>query len=499
MTFVGSWVRGFVGSWVRGFAVTLVCLTLGSCTSNIVSPQSSTSVPVQQTYDSSELLTMDEQYMKLNEALPTFSGIHVNEKDELVVDVLADAAIKNQQGLATQGLLDDNVTAEEARTAILNVLGTELLTELPEADSLDSLEQELRVQASSTQERPVVVMESGTYTFSQLMSWRIQIQELGLQYAVEFDTDEVDNVVYVGVEEEKDVEKLEKKIERLQIPQDALRISVAGAFYHLVGEVPDSSDESPLSATASSKYIYNWVRKIPGGVVTRFNGGKNACTIGFNVTRNGVKGFITAGHCTTNEGETNFDKYWQKFETVPEQFVATERVDPPYEPCNFLRLFRCRNTDSLFARYNSDKIAETETTLPDVGPASKDFDFTRRIPVSSAIVRTTPVGAVYSSMGLTTGFKNVKVEETCVNTGPTLFTSKFKYYCTTLARPTQGYGLPDQGDSGGPVYSLYRNSSGVAVVVRPVGIVSGINFGRLVFSNIADIEKDLGGRWRFSY
>src|SRR5688572_24984507 len=90
------------------------------------------------------------------------------------------------------------------------------------------------------------------------------------------------------------------------------------------------------------------VRPVEAGYQIRFS--QYVCSLGFNAIRNNVLGFVTASHCSTQQGSVDGTQYYQPLNQVSGELIGTETVDPPYvrngKGCPKGRV--CRYSDSNF-------------------------------------------------------------------------------------------------------------------------------------------------------
>ena len=150
--------------------------------------------------------------------------------------------------------------------------------------------------------------------------------------AVFVDADEAGNRVHIGVEHAAAASRVRSVLARLGIPAAAADVEIVAPFRRV----------ATLRGT---------VRPVVAGVQINFPG--FLCSLGFNATRQGVAGFVTASHCTNTQGGVESTPYWQPLQTTKPVQIATETVDPAYKTtlagCPSGR--RCRRSDAAFAKY----------------------------------------------------------------------------------------------------------------------------------------------------
>src|SRR5690242_10083952 len=189
----------------------------------------------------------------------------------------------------------------------------------------------------------------GHYTWSDLERWTNQasVEALAVPGAVFADADEAANQVHLGVENATAATRVRAVLARLGIPPAAAVVDVV----------------KPIVQMAT---LRGAVRPVVAGVQINFPG--FLCTLGFNATRSGVRGFVTASHCTNTQGGVESTPYWQPTQTSRPTQIATETVDPSYRStlsgCPAGK--RCRRSDASFAKY----INGTTRTLGSIAQTS---------------------------------------------------------------------------------------------------------------------------------
>jgi hypothetical protein len=90
------------------------------------------------------------------------------------------------------------------------------------------------------------------------------------------------------------------------------------------------------------------VRPVVGGLQIRFS--QYLCSLGFNATRAGVGGYVTAAHCSDRQGDVDGTQYYQPLNQVADEFIGTEIADPGFfRGSGCPRGRRCRYSDSNFS------------------------------------------------------------------------------------------------------------------------------------------------------
>ena len=94
------------------------------------------------------------------------------------------------------------------------------------------------------------------------------------------------------------------------------------------------------------------VRPVVAGLQIRFS--QYVCSLGFNATLGSTVGYVTASHCSTNQGSVDGTQYYQPLNQVPDEFIGTEVADPAFFRGNGCpRGRKCRYSDSNFSAGNS--------------------------------------------------------------------------------------------------------------------------------------------------
>jgi hypothetical protein len=316
--------------------------------------------------------------------------------------------------------------------------------------------------------RPAAAMRvlPARFAWTDLERWYTQAapEALAVPGAVFADADEAGNRVHIGVEDAAAASRVRGVLARLGIP-------AAGADVEIV---------APIRQVAT---LRGTVRPVVAGVQINFPG--FLCSIGFNASRQGVRGFVTASHCTSTQGGVESTPYWQPLQTTKPVKIATETADPGYKTtlagCPSGR--RCRRSDAAFAKYVNGttntlgRIARTAST------SSSDLTIAGGWTITSnATSSSFTVGEILNKVGRTTGWSRGKVLATCatVNVGGTTVTQ----ICQTLVDAKVA-----GGDSGADVFKVTSGTN-----VRLAGVLWGgsTNGRTFVFSPLANVTGELG-------
>jgi hypothetical protein len=225
---------------------------------------------------------------------------------------------------------------------------------------------------------------------------------------------------------------------------------------------------------------------IVGGLQIRFSG--FLCSLGFPAFRSGVRGFVTASHCSDSQGSVDGTSYYQPLNQVENDFIGTEIADPSYgrgggPKCPKGK--RCRQSDANFSRSGGPRgvivgqIAKTKALGSlEIDPDDPTYTITGK--------GVAGPGATANKVGRTTGWTQGTVSGTCVNTG--VSGSTIVLLCQTFV--TANGVIVQGGDSGSPVFAMTGNGNNVTLLG---GLWGGNQSGtQFVYSPIANIEAELG-------
>jgi hypothetical protein len=251
----------------------------------------------------------------------------------------------------------------------------------------------------------------------------------------------------------------------------------------MLGIAPQSVEVVETQAIFQVATLRDKVRPVVGGLQIRFS--SFLCSLGFNATRNGVLGFVTASHCSDKQGAVDGTLYYQPLDQVTDQFVGTEVADAAFfrngNGCPVGR--RCRFSDSNFSD-GDNAVSLTlggiaKTTGPNNGSLTINGAFTITGEGSAG------VGQTVNKVGRTTGWTQGPVTRTCVDTG--VSGSNIVLLCQTFVE--SNVQLVAGGDSGSPVFRIVSGDNVTLLGNLWGGNSSGTLF---VYSPIAQIEQELG-------
>jgi len=412
-------------------------------------------------------IAMEEKLLETAKRLPGFGGMYFDDNGDLNVYLVEDVA----------GLRGEKLKArhDQVQKVLSDVFGRELLSQG-------------RVQRDQDAAKPItgdpakIILIKGDFNAIQLAGWRAEANSvLEVPGIVFTDLDERHNRIKIGIAPGASREQAQALLKQKGIPAAAVLFE----------------ETQPVRFHAS---LRDHVRPMPGGVQLEADTGVfsyKICTMGFNVIRSGVSGFITNSHCTTTQGgseNTDFhqpnDPWWTEGNKV-----GDETADPEYFVgglCPSGR--RCRFSDSAFVDYSVGRgrdivrttgwnngsltISSTNTRLTIVGELSSWVD-----------------GSELDKIGRTTGWSYGRVNGTCqnINVADTNITLFCQHRVNRIAGGT--HRMSDNGDSGSPVFRWLGSTV----------MLSGILWGgpddgsSFVFSPINQIEQELGALTTFNF
>jgi len=225
------------------------------------------------------------------------------------------------------------------------------------------------------------------------------------------------------------------------------------------------------------------VRPVQAGYQIRFS--QYVCSLGFNAIRNGVSGFVTASHCSTNQGTVDGTQYYQPLNQVPGELIGTETVDPPYvrngKGCPRGRV--CRSSDSNFVA-GADGVAFALGTIArTTGANNRSLEVAGTFSITNTGSAT--VGQTVNKVGRTTGWGQGVVTRTNVNTG--VSGSNIVLLGQTFVEDDDV--IVQGGDSGSPVFRIEGGTNVTLLGNLWGGNSSGTMF---VYSPLSGIQQELG-------
>lgn len=305
------------------------------------------------------------------------------------------------------------------------------------------------------------------YDFRELARFKRQARPLlDVEGAVYVDLDEAGNRIRIAIDR-----------------GDAFltRLDVEGrlAAHGLPADAVEIVEVEPIRPLITLRERF---RPAPAGVQIYFSG--FVCTLGANVFRGGVFGFITNSHCTNTQGGVESTRYYQHNTTGGA--VATETADPGYftgGACPANR--RCRYSDSSFARYDTSSIGQfariaRTTSRSSSSAGSITVSTTNPRFIINARANFPVGGEQLNKVGRTSGWTYGTVSSTCVDTNVS---------GTNITQLCQDHVVAYSagGDSGSPVFRWTGTSNATFY-----GLMWGGGGGTFVFSALENIESELG-------
>ena len=276
------------------------------------------------------------------------------------------------------------------------------------------------------------------------------------------DHDERANKLVFGVENANAVQGVERALAALGIARADYAVQITEPIQQL--------------GTLRDRY-----RPTQAGIQIHF--GQYVCTMGFNVSHDGGRSFITNSHCTNKQGGTEGTTYAQPTRTIDPTVIATEADDPVYFSGGVCpRGKKCRYSDASRALYSSDVGSLQGDILKTTGANNGSLEVAGVFTVTSQDNTTSnfTIGTVFNKVGRTTGWSQGPVSRTCVNTN--VSGSRVHQICQTFVDADVA-----GGDSGSPVFKITSGDN-----VELVGILWGGGTGYYVMSPLSQIRKELG-------
>jgi hypothetical protein len=307
----------------------------------------------------------------------------------------------------------------------------------------------------------------GRFAYSDLQAWfeaasREVFADGGVVLA---DLHEGTNSVLIGVEDQGAAARVRATALRAGVPSEALRVEVMEPIRML------------YSLRDSAPYIV-------GGLQINFPG--YLCTLGFPAQQDGVMHFVTNSHCTAKQGGVDDTPYWQPLQSTNPDQIGVEVADPTYskEVPGCPRGKNCRYSDASMARaMGSRQFRLGEIANVPMG-AGAPFEASGELTISQAqhSQNCGLEGTTVHKTGRTTGHTSGTVTNACTTVG--VLGSNIAQLEQILV---SGSNIIDSGDSGSPAWTPISGSN-----VRLEGIVWGGSSSTMVFSPLANVERELG-------
>lgn len=326
------------------------------------------------------------------------------------------------------------------------------------------------------------VVESATFSALDLLRWRVKARELfGDPGLVGVGIDVIANRVTIGLVAEGARDGIRSKAAALGIPLAAADLVVMGP------PVP-------------SVKLQDQVRPMTGGVKLTFQspdsvGGGSSdtyCSRGPTVHRIGVRGFLTASHCSGHFAQYTGTTYKQGSSTV----IGQESVDPAALPAGGICAWAlpCRRSDALFvADVGSPSVGFdiAVTTTVGVGSAvSGDSTLSYRDPVVGSGIAV--AGDYLYKTGFRTGTTYGMVTNTCFD-----FQNVRYDWLDHYSLPCQGIiaaGV-QAGDSGSPVWLEAANNDATVYGIlwgQSCSLIPAVACNYFYYSSWLSASKEIG-------
>jgi hypothetical protein len=249
----------------------------------------------------------------------------------------------------------------------------------------------------------------------------------------------------------------------------------------LRSEDVDLVEAAPIFQVAT---LQDTVRPVAAGLQVRFS--NYVCSLGFNATRAGVDGFVTASHCSTKQGSVDGTQYYQPLNQVAAELIGTEIADPSYQRkvsgCPPGKV--CRYSDANFSRYASGVPFALGGIAKTTGPNNLSLDIAGSFTIGSEGAAVP--GDIVNKVGRTTGWGQGVLTRSCVNTG--VSGSNIVLLCQNFVENPNAQ-IVAGGDSGSPVFRIAGGDSVTLLGNLWGGNTDGTLF---VYSPLSGIEAELG-------
>jgi hypothetical protein len=192
------------------------------------------------------------------------------------------------------------------------------------------------------------------------------------------------------------IEELAAKLVAAGVPRAAL-VMKPGELPTSVATVGASVRAQPLPLAAGAQFNFATSK------------GTFVCSVGVPAVRGGVRGFVTASHCS----ERVYSVTAASTMTAPNgTFIGRETVDPAAFGCSLPDTLGCREADALFVSGGPANATDFGRVLI---TNTGSLTVTGTIPVRGSLAFPT-VGQRIFKTGRTTGTRSSRVARVCVNT-----------------------------------------------------------------------------------
>lgn len=371
---------------------------------------------------SSPVFGADDALAQIALQYPAFGGYTVSDDNELVIFV-AKNFNKKPIGEGPRGR-----SVGLIRKALLDLVG--------DAESPISAPGQAPKKLRDLKVRHTDVETS----FADLQSWRLHLRNnLHRGLIAALSVDGAGNrvaVTLLGDDKRADFLAL---LDRLGVPPQSVALSVG---------------KPGKTATLSST-----VRPPVGGIEVR---GRLTCTLGTNVSWNGLNGFLTAGHCSDIEAATDNGTFYQGRTSTGQPLayaVGTENYEPGYSSAAFCKTespepsLPCRLSDVTFVQYsvpsNRARLIKTTETTNSITIATDAQGNPVEYDVTAAYGSELTLGTVLNNVGKRSGFKQAKVASLSAD----VYYGDYFHVNAVKMTAISGEAITCDGDSGGPWFS----------------------------------------------
>jgi hypothetical protein len=271
-------------------------------------------------------------------------------------------------------------------------------------------------------------------------------------------------VVYNADLDANAIEELATKLVSAGVPRAALQMK-PGELPRSVATTGVSVREQPIPLAAGAQFNFTT------------SAGSFVCSVGVPATRAGVRGFVTASHCSQQVYSVNAATTM----TAPNgTFIGRETVDPAGFACSLPDTLGCREGDALFVSGAAPSVVDFGKVLI---TATRGLTVRGTIPVQGSLAYPTVGQTVYKT-GRTTGTRSGRVARVCVNT--LVGNGAGQTYGALCSVELDSTTFIQGGDSGSSVW-VYDGTG--AVVTGIVSYGSSTTGG---FSPWGGVTKELG-------
>ena len=275
------------------------------------------------------------------------------------------------------------------------------------------------------------------------------------------DVIEGENRLEVGVARRESFPAVAAELRQLKIPRGLVDIVTAKPIL-------------PMATLRES------IRPLQGGPQIAFS--QFLCTLGFNVTRAGIEGFVMNAHCTDREGSVEGTEHYQPTVTAL-NFIGTETADPPFfRGGSCPKGKKCRRSDSAYDELAAGVTADLGSLARPDGVNTGSITVAGSFRIVGEAPSNAPVNTVLNKVGRTTGWSQGKVTKSCANTA--VSGSNVIQLCQDWVKAKVG-----SGDSSSPVFKI--TDSPLKDDVELYGLLwGGSSDGTtFVYSPMANIER----------